>query len=396
MCKHNRMAAAFLAAMTILAAAAVNAADMPVMPDRIILVGEAQITNIKIISADVSGITYRRFDDKGDTTTVPAVKVEEISWGDAGEFRRALALYKKPDPPGALKALRELPATGPRAFWYGPYRHLLIGECLYLTKKYEDAIPEFRIVTRQHSRSFYALKAIEGAALSYKALGKPTLAAQAYAEFDPHGAYGVAGSPDPYGKMWQWRGRLGMADAYADVPGKAEEAGKIYAGLVRGTGAALAKLAPELKADEPEIRRIQQLALVGAPKALMKAEKFDEAIKSVESVQDRIQDKAARVGMYAMLGELLAGKAEKAAENEKGLARKKALLAYMRVYILYPGHKAERLKAMLGAATMSRLLGTPEDNRRAVRLCQEIVAEFPNSDEARRAKLMLQTLGIKG
>jgi len=395
-CKHERMAAAFLAAMTALAAAAVNAADMPVMPDRIILVGGGQITSIKIISADVSGIVHRKFDGRGGIKTVPAAKVKEISWGDAGEFRRALALYKRPDPPAALKVLRGLPEIGPRAFWYGPYRHLMIGKCLYRMKKYEDAILEFRIVTRQHSRSFYVLKAIEGTALSYKALGKPALAAKAYAEFDPRGAYGVAGSPDPYGKMWQWRGRLGMADAYVGARGKAAEAGKIYAGLARGTGAALAKLAPDLKAGEPEIRRIHQHALVGAGKALMKAGKFDDAIKWVESVQDRITDKAARVGMYAMLGDLLASKAGKAAENEKKLIRKKALLAYMRVYILYPGHKAERLKAMLGAATMSRLLGTPEDNRRAARLCQEIVAQFPKSDEARRARLMLQALGIKG
>lgn len=394
MCKHKRIAAALLAAMTALAAAAVNAANMPVMPDRIILVGDGQITSIKIISADVKGITYKRFDGRGAIKTVPAVKVKEISWGDAGEFRRALALYKRPDPLAALKVLRGLPVIGPRAFWYGPYRHLLIGNCLYRMKKYEDAILEFRIVTRRHRRSFYVLKALEGAALSYKALGKPTLTAKAYAEFDPHGAYAVAGSPAPYGKMWQWRGRLGMADAY--VARKAAEAGKIYAGLARGTGAALAKLAPELKAGEPEIRRIHQQALVGAGNALMKAGKFDDAIKWVEAVQDKITDKAARVRMYAMLGELLAGKAEKAAENEKRLIRKKALLAYMRVYILYPGHKAERLKAMLGAATMSRLLGTPEDNRRAARLCQEIVAEFPNSDEARRARLMLQALGIKG
>jgi len=394
--KHKRMAAALVAAMTALAAAAANAADMPVMPDRIILVGEGQITSIKIISADVKGIAYKRFDGRGEIKTVLAVKVKEISWGDAGEFRRALALYKRPDPPAALKVLRGLPAAGPRAFWYGPYRHLLIGECLYRMKKYEDAIPEFRIVTRQHSRSFYVLKAIEGVALSYKALGKPALAAKAYAEFDPRSAYGVADSPNPYGKMWQWRGRLGMADAYVGAPGKAAEAGKIYAGLARGTGAALAKLAPELKAAEPEIRRIHQQALVGAGNALMKAGKFGDAIKWVEAVQDRIKDKAARVGMYAMLGELLAGKAEKVAETEKKLVRKKALIAYMRVYILYPGHKAERLKAMFGAATMSRLLGTPEDNRRAARLCQEIVAQFPSSGEARRARLMLQALGIKG
>ena len=395
MWKHERTAAALFAAATVLAAAAANAAEMPVMPDRIILEA-GQITGIRVMSADVGGITYKKFDGRGEIQTVPAAKVKEISWGDSGEFRRALALYNRPDPPAALKVLRGLPAAGPRAFWYGPYRQLMIGKCLYRMKKYEDAIPAFENVRREHKRSFYVLKAIEGAARSYEALGKPLLAARAYAQFDPHGAYSAPGLPDPYGKMWQWRGRLGMADIYAQSAGKAEEAGKIYAGLVRGTAAVLVKMPADLEQNVAEIRSIYQQALVGTPTAFMKAKKYGEARKSIEAVDDKIKDKAARVRLYAMLGDLLAVEAADAPDEQKKLVRKKALIAYMRVYILYPGYKAERLKAMLGAATMSRLLGTPEDNGRAVRLCRAIVAEFPNSDEARRAKQMLQALGIKG
>ena len=385
-----------VAAMAVTAALAANAANVPAMPDRIVRSDNNQITGIRVLRAEVARVVYKRFDGRGGVLTIPSSNVKEIHWGDSGAFRRALAAYAKNDIKNALAILLELPKTGPREFWYGPYRSLMIGKCHYRLRAYDKALPVFEKITRQYGNSFYLLKAIEGKALAYTRKGAIEQAAKAYAEFDPRGSYASPGSPEPYGKLWQWRGREGMAKAYAEREKKAAEAGEIYAGLAKGTGAALAKLPAALKGDKAEITGIYQRALVGSVKALLKAGKFDAALKQIEAVSEQITDRSARVEMYAVVGTALADKAAKAPDDQKKTLQKKALLAYMRVYILYPDQKAQRVKCMLGAAIASRLLGAPDDNRRAIKLCQAIIAEHPNSPEAKQqAPRLLQELGVR-
>jgi hypothetical protein len=394
---HNKtiILLVLVAAMAVTAAPAANAANAPMMPDRIVRSDNNQITGIRVLRAEVARVVYKRFDGRGGVLTIPASNVKEIHWGDSGAFRRALAAYAKNDIKNALAILLELPKNGPREFWYGPYRSLMIGKCHYRLKAYDKALPVFAKITRQYGNSFYLLKAIEGKALAYTRKGAIEQAAKAYAEFDPRGSYASPGSPEPYGKLWQWRGREGMAKAYAELEKKAA-AGEIYAGLAKGTGAALAKLPAALKGDKAEITGIYQRALVGSVNALLKAGKTDAALKQIEDVSEQITDRSARVNMYAVVGTALAAKAAKAPDDQKKALQKKALLAYMRVYILYPDQKAQRVKCMLGAAIVSRLLGAPDDNRRAIKLCQAIIAEHPNSPEAKQqAPRLLQELGVR-
>jgi len=374
-----------------------GAAGVPIMPDRIVLKSDANITGIRVTRANVDGITYKRLDGTGPTKTLSPAEVKEISWGDAGQFRRGMAMYNRatPDLEGALRLFRSLPASGPRDYWYGPLRRLMIGKCLYRLKRYDDAIPFFQDVERKYSQSMYVITAIQGLARCHNAKKDYKKAADAYAKFDPRGTYNRAGDPKPYGKMWQWRGREGMAQAYAKIAARASDAGKIYAGLVKGTGAALAKLPADLKADTKEIRGINQRALVGLVDVLKNAKKYDEAARQIEQIITKIDDPSARAKMYATLGEIRSRQAEKAPDAQKTLLRKKALIAYMRVYILYPDNKAERRKAMLGAAVVSRLLNTPDDARRAKRLCRELKAEFPGTDEGTQASRILQLMGAR-
>ena len=127
----------------------------------------------------------------------------------------------------------------------------------------------------------------------------------------------------------------------------------------------------------------------------MKAKKYGEARTLIERISSDIKDRSARVELYAVLGDLLVKETAKAAGDKKKSLRKKALLAYMRVYILYPDQKAQRVRCMLGAAVASRQLGTRDDNRRAVKLCKAIIAEDPESEEAKQALTLLQGLGVK-
>lgn len=382
------------AAMTLTAALAASAATLA-MPDRIVRTDNGQITGIRVLSAEIDGVVYQKFRGSGDTKTISAHNVKEIHWGDAGAFRRAEADYDKGRVKAALELFRKLPKTGPRAFWYAPRLELMIGKCLYRMKQYDEALSHFQTVVKDHARSLYVLKAIEGAALSLAKNGNLKLAAEAYAKFDPRNNYASPGSPEPYGKMLQWHGREQMAKLLAQLDGMAEEASKIYAGLAKGTGGVLAKPPAELKANVREISAIYQRALVGSVDALEKVGKPEQAIKLIEKISEQITEKSVRVGMYARLGDLLARQAAKAPDDDKNSLRKKALLAYMRVYILYPGLKAQRVRCMLGAAIASHQLGTPDDNGRAVKLCKAIIAEQPESEEAKQATTLLLQLGAR-
>ena len=392
---HNKAIIPVLtAAMILTAALAASAAELT-MPDRIVLTNKGQITGIRVMSAEVDGVTYKKFDGRGDAKTVPADSVDEISWGDAGEFRRVISLYDRNKVKEALELLRKLPETGPRAFWYAPYRELILGKCLYRMRKYDEALPHFDVVIKRYPRSLYAPSAIEGLARSYGKKRDVKLAAEAYAMLDPTNSYASPGSPEPYGKMLQWRGREEMAKLFVKLDGRAEEASKIYAGLAKGASAVLAKPPAELKAHLSAIRAIHQRALMGGVDALEKAGKLKQARELIESISEQITDKSVRVGMYARLGDLLAAEAEEAPEGARKSLRKKALLAYMRVYILYPGREAQRSRCMLGAAIASRQLGSPDDNIRAVKLCKAIMAEHPRSKEAKEVPKLLQELGVK-
>ena len=393
--RHTKAIIPALAAAMVLTVALTAGAATLTMPDRIVLEDKTQITGVRIFRADVDGIEYQKFDGRGDRKTVPVSNVNEISWGDAGDFRRVMSLYKRARLREALELLRSLPEIGPRAFWYAPLRQLMIGKCLYRMRKYDEAVTHFETVVKQHARSYYVLTAIEGLARSYGKKRDLKRAAEAYAKLDPGNSYASPGSPEPYGKMLQWKGREQMAKLFVQLEGRAEEASKIFAGLAAGTSGVLDKPPAELKPHLKTIAAIYQRALLGSVDALIKAGKQEQARKLIEKISEQITKKSVRVGMYARLGDLLAAEAAKAPDAAKKSLRKKALLAYMRVYILYPGGKAQRARCMLGAAIASRQLGSPDDNRRALRLCKAIVAEHPGSEEAPQAETLLQTLGVK-
>jgi len=394
---HTRIliAAAALLALSALLPAEAAAADL-MLPDRIILTTGDQVSGVKVTYADVTGVTYVKFPDGEESTKLAVSQIAEISWGDTpGDFRRALSDFRKGEWKAALDNLANTPETGPRVFWYEPYRQLLWGQCLLEQGKYAEALPKFTDVMRRHSRSLYFLEAVESSARAQMELGHYKDVAETYARLDPTNSYDRVDSPEPYGKLWQLRGRIGAADALVRVPGRAGEAAGIYAKLAEVAKAILQEPPAGLKHAQSEIAVIRQRALIGKAEVLKSSGKVAEAIAYIDSISDEITDDRARVGMYMTRGNIGMQVAEKAPADQQALMYKQVMLAYMRVYILYPQFKNVRPRAMLGAAGAFVKMNTPLDKGYAIRICKEVVTEYPESDEAKEASRMLEGWGVK-
>ncbi len=368
-----------------------------VTPDRIVPWSGQQITGITITSAEVTGVTYSKFSGGGPTRRMLAEEIKEISWGDApANFKRALKAYEEQDYEQARRYLEKPTDREPRAFWYEPYKEILQGNCLLKLHKYRSSLPRFDAAIRHHPQSFYVLGAIQGKAQAHLALKQYDSAADTYQKLDPNNLYQNVGSPEPYGKLRQLRGRQGMAEAYVNIQEKRAQAAKLYDGLVKVTKAILADPPAKLKGSVQEIKRIHQESLIGKADVLLKSGKADEAREWLNSASPSITNNAARVRMYMTLAKLFNAAAEKqSSEKEKKVKYKKALLAYMRVYLLYPEQKAVCPRAMLGAAMTSHLLGSPRDNSRAVRIGKALRARFPDTPSAKEVVSLLEGLGVK-
>lgn len=368
---------------------------MEALPDRIVTTATT-ISGIKVTAANSASVTYTKFEG-GAPSQIEFSKVVEISWGDTPpDIRRALQEYRGGNYAGALQQVLRSPEAGPREFWYAPFRLLLHGQCLLNLHKPGEALPKFDQVLRGYPQSFYAIEAIQGKGECHLAAKEFDKAGEAFALLDPKGLYDSLTAAEPYGKLWQLRGRLRLAEAYAQVPEKVAEAAKTYDRLAEVTESLVTSTPAELKGVVGELTSMYQRALLGSVEVLLGAGKLDEAQEKVEEVGGKITEKPVRLKLYMTLGNLLAKAAEKAAdEKDKKVKYKEALLAYMRVYILYPEQKAERPRAMMGAATVSQLLGSKEDRERAGTLYKAIIAEFPESPEAKEAPRRLETLGMK-
>lgn len=388
------IAAALFALLAPLPAEAA-AADL-MLPDRIVLTTGDQVSGVKVTDADVTGVTYVTFPDGEDPTKIVVSQIVEISWGDSpGNFRRALSDFRKGEWKAALENLANTPERGPREFWYQPYRQLLWGQCLLEQGEYAESLPKFTDVMQYYSRSLYFVDAVEGRAKAQMALGNYKGVAETYTRLDPQNLYDKIGSSEPYGKLWQLRGRIGAAAALVRVPEKAAEAAKIYAKLAEVTKAILQEPPDELRPAQTEIAVIRQRALIGKAEVLKSTGKVAEAITYIDSISDEITDERARVGMYMTRGDLGMQAADTAPAEQQGLTYKQAMLAYMRVCILYPQFAEVRPRAMLGAARAFVKMNTPLDKGYAIRICKEVVTEYPDSDEAKEAGRMLEGWGAK-
>ena len=386
---------AALAAIVLTAASSVAADSM--IPDRIVAKSSQQIANIKITAIDVSGVTYSKFQGSGGASKISAEDIAEISFGDMpGEMRRAVADMKAGNNENALKSIDRLPASGPREFWYAPYKILLRAQCLVALGRNEEAVPVLTELISRHSRSYYVIEGIQTKAHAHTALKQWDAVADTCTALDPDNGYADPAATSPYGKMWQLRGQQQKAGAFTNIDGRLDEAAKIYENIAKVAETLAADTPDSLKNSADELRAIYQSALIGRADVLLKEGKTADAAQWMNSVSEKITDRSVRMQMYLTLGEILSNEARKESDTTASKTKfKESMLAYMRVYILFPDQKQQRAKAMLGAAIASNMIGTPADNSRAGKIAKELVTEYPNTDEAKEAARLLESLGIR-
>jgi tetratricopeptide (TPR) repeat protein len=378
----KRLALAAVALMTVVAARQARAMTLP---DRIVRHSGAPITQIKVTKLDIDTVEYTTFRGEAPTKSIDASKVKEVFLGDAGRFRLAISLAEKGENWERVLALvKRSPEKGPREFWYAPNRLVLYGRALLETGKPAEALPKFEEVIRKYPKSFYVLRAIRGKARAHMELDQNEKAAETYRKLVP------------YGKIWALRARYRMAQIYTRIPDKTSEAGDLYQRLVAECERLIEQPPAAVKDKLDEVKSIHQSALIGRADVLMHTGKLAEARQWVNSIEKKVTDESARVKLYLALGDLAMQAARNAASAEnKKINYRKALLPYMRVYILYPDRAEARRRAMLGAAMASELYGSPPDRSRAKRLYKELYEKFPKSREAENAKKRLEAMGVK-
>lgn len=362
-------------------------------PDRIIPYTGAAISDINVTAADATVVKYKPVAG-GAESEIPAAAVKEIGWGDGGQFRLAVSHFNAERYSAALDVIKRCPDTGPREFWYGPYKPILEGMCLVRLKRYAEALPLLDKAITAYPNSFYVIPAIEHSAEAHRALGQFEKAAEVFAKLDPKGNYANLAATEPYGKLWQLRGRIGAAESLVQVPGKQAEAGTVYGALASVCERILAEPPAALRGVLPEIQDIHQRSLVGRAQVLLKGGRLKEAKEWIDEIGNKITSATGRTVLFLALGDLLMEDAKSAPDADKKLRYKEALLAYMRVYIVYPDQKEQARRALLGAGKASQLLDTREDRLRATRLYRELWAEYRGTEEANEARKLLGVLGV--
>ncbi len=358
-----------------------SAAEDPRMPDSITRRDGSRIRQITVTEATTEHVTYRPHRERdADTETIPFRDVQEIGWGDARHFAQAVRAVEEGEWERALNILERGVEPEPRDFWYQPYRAVIHGRILLETGQAEESLEKFDVVLDEHPNSFYVLEAIQTKARAHRVLGQHEQAVEAYQRMTD------------YGPLWELVGLEGQAEVHLSSDNK-DEAVAIYERLVEDIGQTL-RDPGDLEHDIDQVSNIYQRALVGKGQALVDLGRAEDAARWIDNVEDRITERANRLGLYMALGDLHFEHGRNADdEAEKKLHLKKSVLSYMRIYILYPEASKERPKAMFGAATASVEIGDSTARSRARRLYRELIENYPDSDVVDDARTGLRELG---
>ncbi len=357
------------------------AAEDPRMPDTITRRDGSRVRQITVTEATTEHVAYRAFQERqAEIQTVPSREVVEIGWGDARQFAQAIRQVEDGEWERALALIERGVEPEPRSFWYQPYRAVILGRILLETGKAEESLEKFDVVLDEHPNSFYVLEAIQAKARAHRELGQHEQAIETYRKMAEHGP------------LWELVALEGQAEAHLIVENQ-EEAMGIYERLVNDIGQTL-RNPGDLEHDLDQVRNIYQRALVGKGQVLVDLGRADDATRWIDSIEDRITERANRLRLYMALGDLHFEAGRRAEdETEKKVNLNQAVLSYMRVYILYPEARRERPKAMFGAATASVEIGGPAARTRARRLYRELIENFPDSDVVDDARTGLRELG---
>jgi tetratricopeptide (TPR) repeat protein len=323
----------------------IHAAEKPVK-DTVLLRGRATVQGVVLrdgwdaVAVDTSG------DGKADKK-LPALDVASITYGDTPDiYRQAMFLYKGRRYAEAL-ALFEKAAedASPRAFWFKPATAYHLAECRRrISLEDKDALTalakSFDAIAKQHAQSRMAPAALYSLGRCHLALGNMPSADAAFSKLLEQGKYA---------RPWPLLAKLGRARFLS--------AGKKFNDAIA--------LCREVVEDAPTLLNNEDAteAFVTLSYVLTSAGQYDEArrIHMDMARQADEKDVRTRARAYNAIGDICL------AENKTD----DALLAYLRVRVLFFQDREQLPRALFGAAHCFTVLKKPAQARSIVALLKK-------------------------
>lgn len=321
---HRRLA---VLAVLGLCAPAVHAAG----GDKVVLHDGTTLADVTVLKADHDAVAVDTTGDGAADRTLKGGEVARIDYEDSPmDYRRGLFRMGAGEYDDALARFSAaLRAKEARAFWLEPEARYMIAECLRLkandAQGYREAEEAFRVVLETAPKSLAVPRAMQG-------IGRCLLGADRAAEAERQFDKLIVG--EPYGREWALHGKLGKARALS-AQGKADAGVKLAAEVMEATkGTTMVAL--HATAEDTWTDLLFAAGEYAKVRAIFQAAADAAAQHEV----------AARAHAYNRIGDTYL------AEN----AVKDALLAYLRVRVLYPNDDEELARALCGAARCFTLM----------------------------------------
>lgn len=327
--------------------------------DRIVLKSGRSFSRVAVLKDGHDKVEIDRDGDGKANETFTAEAVESISYGDAPKaFRQATLDYRVGRFSAAIEQFEAaLQAEETREFWLKPYSYFYIGECFrQLAETDKELLPKARAayerVLLEAPDSRLAPDAIRGLGLCFLEQGDTD---EARSEFEKLVA------DDRYGAIWGLRGKLLVARVDGAL-------GKYKEGMALCEKVAAAAAAADRKDLAAE-------AVCAQAELLLAAKEYDKAQQAFRGIAlaARESDVKTKAFAYNGIGDALLG---------EGRTRE-ALLAYLRVRVLYFRARKQLPRGLYGAARCFRILRKSNEARELVTLLEK---EYPNSIWTAKAK----------
>lgn len=325
--------------------------------DDVNIQGEDNLRGVVVIAENYDGVTVDTNADGTVDRTLPAAKVTAIRYGDTPpEYRRADTYMRAARYEQAVEAYQEALKSNARDFWIQPDAHAAIGRAYLAMARvddthYDKAVEHFRQVIENHPKSARVPDAMRGLAQAQLARGRTDEAKKLLDDL----------ASGTYGQQYVLLATVDLAGLNARQ-GNPQQA-------VALCDKALAM------ADKPEYERVALEAKLGCADALTRSGKGDRAYdilsRMVGNYDERETDIRAR--LFNAMGDSLL-------EQDKV---KEALMAYLRVRVLYFRAEDELPRALYGTALCFR---ARKEGARANEVVRELLEDHTDTKWAELAR----------
>ena len=328
--------------------------------DTVALKTGKRMSEVTVTKDGHEGIEVDRDGDGIADETLAPDKVAEVIYGDAPQlYLLALASIKNAQYAKAVEELgKALQEKKVRGFWLKQHGNYLMGECYRRMAGADKALlakarAAYERVLAETAQGRMAPAAVLGVGLCHLREGNLNDARRRFEKLEMAGEYG---------DVWVQRGKLALAEVHSRN-GDHDDALSLCAEVAK-----TAKLA-----------EILGQAARARGRLLARAGRLDPALKVFSDIARKSPDKDidAKAAAYNGIGDVLAAK------NRV----REALLAYLRVRVLYFKSRDELPHALYGAARCFRILKRAKEARELV---AELEKAYPKSAWTAKAKKELR------